>query len=374
MRNLATCLRSVCGLVVMAAVGALLGACGGGGDSGLESLAAVSAADPIPRYRVTELSPPAGFTWVMPTAINELGEIAGHMFKEDAGGSHAFLFSGGVMKDLGTLGGSESYAFGLNNRGQVVGWSYLPGDQVGHAFLYDGATMQDLGSIIGENSAAYGINDRGQITGDFIGTQGEARAYLYSRGELQDLGTVAGWYGVGIAINDRGQIAGYESRFSSFSGFIYSKGVMQDLGSLGWTYTRGNAINNRGQVTGVSELAILPGEGGAPVHAFLYSDGVMSDLGTLGGYYDTSSGEGINDRGQVTGFSSVPGDIYTHAFLYTDGAMLDLNELLDDSGAGWHLGVGYAINERGQIVGLGDFNGETQGVLLTPVGRTSGSP
>ena len=40
-----------------------------------------------------------------------------------------------TITDLGTLGGSHSYAYGINDRGQVVGFSYTSGDTTGHAFL-----------------------------------------------------------------------------------------------------------------------------------------------------------------------------------------------------------------------------------------------
>ena len=55
-----------------------------------------------------------------------------------------------VYADLGTLGGSSSFAYGINNAGQVVGQAHLPGDSQSHAFRYSVAGgMVDLGIIGG---------------------------------------------------------------------------------------------------------------------------------------------------------------------------------------------------------------------------------
>src|SRR6516162_6587597 len=51
------------------------------------------------------------------------------------------------MTDLGTLGGSRSFAFGINDQGQVVGYSYLP-DGTYHAFLWQGGVLTDLNSLL----------------------------------------------------------------------------------------------------------------------------------------------------------------------------------------------------------------------------------
>jgi probable HAF family extracellular repeat protein len=48
---------------------------------------------------------------------------------------HAFLYSDGKMTDLGTLGGKESVAFGINDAGQIVGWADNANGYA-HAFLY----------------------------------------------------------------------------------------------------------------------------------------------------------------------------------------------------------------------------------------------
>ena len=69
--------------------------------------------------------------------------------------------------DLGTLGGSNSYAQALNDRGQVVGFSNLAGDPWSyHAFSWtSGDGMIDLGTLGGGSSIAYAVNDLGQVVG-----------------------------------------------------------------------------------------------------------------------------------------------------------------------------------------------------------------
>jgi len=68
------------------------------------------------------------------------------------------------MIDLGTLGGSDSQAHGINQRGQVVGVSTTSAG-VGHAFLWEKGTMVDLGTLGGNFSQAMGINVQGLIVG-----------------------------------------------------------------------------------------------------------------------------------------------------------------------------------------------------------------
>ena len=43
------------------------------------------------------------------------------------------------MTDLGTLGGTNSYAYGINNKGQIVGWSNTSSEEQ-HAVLWEKAS------------------------------------------------------------------------------------------------------------------------------------------------------------------------------------------------------------------------------------------
>ncbi len=69
------------------------------------------------------------------------------------------------MADLGTLDGTfYSVAIGINAAGQVVGRSFAGGG-AHHAFLYSGGVMSDLGTLGGTFGEASGINDAGQVVG-----------------------------------------------------------------------------------------------------------------------------------------------------------------------------------------------------------------
>ena len=96
--------------------------------------------------------------------------------------AHAFLYSGSTMTDLGTLGGTNSFANGLNGSGQVVGSSEVLGSPDRHAFLDNGSMMTDLNSLIDPLAGwslvdANSINDTGQIVG-FGYHNAEAHAFL----------------------------------------------------------------------------------------------------------------------------------------------------------------------------------------------------
>jgi probable HAF family extracellular repeat protein len=123
-----------------------------------------------------------GITWHTPQDINEAGDVVGFSNPpgEDPVGTfiaHAFLWKYGseAAIDLGTLPDNVlSQGQALNGRGQVVGVSF-GGTGGTRAFLWEDGVMRDLNALVGPGFglglayrlvSARDINDAGVITGD----------------------------------------------------------------------------------------------------------------------------------------------------------------------------------------------------------------
>ncbi len=278
------------------------------------------------------------------------------------------------MTDLGSLSSSNfSIGNSINNSGQVVGYSIMSDGSTCHAFLYDGGPMTDLGTLGGADlsSRANGINTSGQIVGYSMTTGNVSHAFLYSGGAMTDLNSTlapnSGWLlQEGYAINDGGQIVGIGGYFGSYThGFLYSNGGVTDLDADYTHESFPQAINSHGQVAGYALV-------GGRQNAFLYNGGAWTNMGTLGGSY--SAAFGINTKGQVVGWSDWSGTVFSsdiHAFLYDNGTMTDLNDLIDPA-SGWKLYGAGGINDAGQIVGWGyNSSGQQEAFLLTPTPEPS---
>lgn len=294
--------------------------------------------------------------------INDSDQVVGTAATSITG--NAFLYSDGTMTDLGTsFGNNNSGAMAINDLGQITG-SYsltqqppVDGQYDTYAFLYSGGTMTILGTLGGNYTVGNSINNSGQIAGtSSIG--GIFYPYLYSGGTMTNLGTLGGYTSLGQGINNSGQIVGFSTTTIQSTpqiAYLYSGGTMTGLGTLGGTNSSANAINDLGQIVGTSNLS-----NGNP-SAFLYSGGTMINLGSLGG--GISNAVGINNAGQVVG-QAYTSDNNAHAFVYsTSTGMQDLNTLYasllvsgTDSKAGFtSLTVANGINNSGDIVGQGTY-------------------
>jgi probable HAF family extracellular repeat protein len=236
------------------------------------------------------------------------------------------------MSDLGTLGGSYSFATAINASGQVAGYAYPAGNGANYATVWNGTVATALTS-----GNATGINSSGQVTGNLnaaVVWNGATPTYLQSIGGS----TFA------MGINDSGQVAGYSYTASNaeLHATVWNGTAVTDLGTLGAVSSQATAINNAGQVVGYTRTTT----GG---HAILWNGSVATDLETMGG---NSQAKAINNAGQVVGSSQAIGSV-AHATLWNGAATTDLNSFLSasDVNAGWVLTSASGINDLGWVVG-----------------------
>jgi probable HAF family extracellular repeat protein len=192
---------------------------------------------------------------------NNSGQVVGFRLVNDEHGQlqkRAYLYTTHHTIDLGTFGGKESDATAINEAGQVVGHLYTAyHDGSKRAVLYQNGKSVELGTFGGDVSVGEAINTAGQIAGYAELAGGEERAFIYSHGKLKNLGTLpGGTESFAYDIDERGRVVGSsDAKDSPLRAFIYSDGVMQDLNKLipaesGWLLTEAKGINESGQIAG----------------------------------------------------------------------------------------------------------------------------
>jgi probable extracellular repeat, HAF family len=288
-------------------------------------------------------------------------------------GDSTFLWHKGTILPLSGLPGAiDTVAFAVNERAQAVGRSTPDGER-SHAVLWDHGVIYRFPELPGDDkSASLMINNSGQAVGysrQAVANGNLQRAVVWDKGTVTRLGSLPSGEGFeeSLGINSVGQIVGFAGPQPGLEhGVLWYKGAVTDLGTLGGPSSDAVAINEQGQIVGIADTA------GGPANPFLWQNGVMIDLGTLPGDVGGLA-EGINNKGQVAGISGtaiVNGEatnIYTsHAMLWENGTMVNLQTRIP-ANSGWTLTTAAGINDRGQIVCQGVYNGVLRAVLLTPV-------
>jgi probable HAF family extracellular repeat protein len=251
--------------------------------------------------------------------------------------------------DLGTLGGTQSFALDVNNNRQVSGNSLVLSDpgstgSLLRAYLWTSGSMTNLGSMApippststNKYARGYAVNDAGVVVGEF--NNDTSRAFIYSGGTMTGLTRLAGDNDNGVAhdINSSNVIVGISSNGTAsrpttwtFNGTNY---VASDLGTIAGTTTstgRAWAINNAGIAVGLSQNS------GGTSQATRWSGGTATNLGSLGDGTRFGQAYGVNLNGLIVGASSTGqtvGDItgngsttsINRAFSWVNGAMTEL--------------------------------------------------
>jgi len=329
--------------------------------------------------------------------LNTLGDVTGSYLS--GGLERAFVWhdtngnkqvDAGEMVDLGTLGGTQSCGYAINDSGQVTGWAYKTGKTNQVAFIWTDANhnwqsntgeMASIGTLGGTTSRGYAINNAGIVTGLSYLADESKRAFRwvdgdgdwkYDAGETANLGTLGGNQSRAYGINNAGNVAGYAADASAVQSFR-------------WVDTDGNGAVSPGEMEALTSIA-LPSfamdvdENGNVVgyfttggvnHAYYYDNDGMHDLnGLLGGTW--SEAYSINNSGLVCGSYGIGGQ--THAFVYDSetNTVQDLNDLLPE-GSGWLLETARDI-EGDMVVGWGRIDGEKHAFLAMATESEAGVP
>ncbi len=304
------------------------------------------AAD-APRYTITDLGTLGGTTSYA-RSLNNVGQIVGWA-ETSAGSQQAFIWQNGQMRPLHPIAGATAGdAWSINDNGTVVGTNngWTANDY--HAVVWQSGN--DVASRLfsdAANSEALGINNQGNMVGQLSG-----QGFLLLDGAPQLLGDYAP-----EAINAHSASVGAIGN----AAFYHDGQQLHEINGLGGERHWAIGINDAGKVTGESELT--SGES----HAFLWSlDGITQDLGALQQDW-LSRGRDINNNDEVVGLS-LGYEPFARAFIWSQTyGMQDLNALVLDL-AGWNiLEEATAINDLGQIVGHGwTVDGQQHAFLLTP--------
>jgi len=165
--------------------------------------------------------------------VNNEGEVAGVSdvdlnVNPRTGGLtiHPFLWKNGEMHDLiadapsGMFGGTYGIVSGLNEHGQVTGTMNLAGETAWHSFFWEATAIRDLGTLGGSNTTAIGLNSAGHVVGKSdvtlictacpAGSQLQLHhPFLWKDGALTDLGLLyADTAGTAYNINAKDQAVG----------------------------------------------------------------------------------------------------------------------------------------------------------------------
>ena len=341
------------------------------------ALLACSSAAHAVQYNIQTLQSLSAGGDSVARGLNEAGQVVGSSYNSSTSEWEAVVWNNTVVTSMGV----EGLARAINNNGIAVGeiGPDATGNDVGgylnpgNAFKFEGGVVTEIGSLGGPNSwsAAFDINDNNVIVGRSYTSESlndilKQHAFKYENGVMSDLGTVSepDGYSRAHGINDNGQIAGRgsEALFGNSEKHALTWDASGSISVLDapYGYSMSDDINNNGVIVGTG---FDVNNSSALLKALMWdAAGNYTQFGTFGG--DSSRFHAVNDIGCAVGTAKDVGNA-DHAAISCDGATLsDLNSMVLDL-TGWQsLDVAYDINEAGQIIGIGTLDDGSQGAFI----------
>jgi probable HAF family extracellular repeat protein len=288
-----------------------------------------------------------------------------------------------TVTDLGTLGGTFSQAFSLNNHGSVVGFSTLNGDIALHAFFWRDGIMTDLGTLGGSDtlpySSATNVNDRDEVIGfsetstpdplgeNFCGDSLVCLPVVWRAGVMTPLGTLGGTNAVGVSINNRSEVIGFAETSAPDPTCVPPQTLHVEPAT--WHRTTINELPTfpgdpdgiAASINDADEATLPTGDcvffGPPSGHDSLLRHGSLTGFGSFGG--NPIAANDINNRGQVTGVTVNSAGNEVEAIIWQDGVTRGLGFLPGDV-----VSIGSAINDTGEVTGQScGSNGNCRGFL-----------
>lgn len=295
-------------------------------------------------------------------SVNNLGVVVGSHRVADGSRGFAWTEKDGA-RDLGSLGGAQTGATGINDAGWVAGSSLRAGSLYGVAVVVSPAgEMRSIGDPEAIFSFATDINAQGVVVGRFSRLPGNFDGFRWSSTEgFRPLAGLPGGYTEVRAVSDRGEMVGFSSLSASdvtSRAVAWSAaGTLRVLPTLGGGYASAQDVNNRGQVVGISSDSA-----GRYRAALWEADGTVRGLGTLGG--ESSFAYGINERGEVVGHAKTATGEGRAFFWSPVSGMLELSPLPGHTSA-----VAESINDAGLVAGISIGGPDRQRAVVWRVKR-----
>ena len=153
------------------------------------------------------------------TQVSQYGDVIAGIYYTTPSSTNtyrSFIYSGNVVRDIGTLGGVNTRVKGISASGDIiVGNSFINASSY-HGFKYSGGVMQDLGTLGGLNSTVSAISANGYaIVGDSNTSNGTSHGYVFSNNIMRDLGTLGGTNSKATGVSDDGRVIVGQSQLAN---------------------------------------------------------------------------------------------------------------------------------------------------------------